>query len=163
MNFKNLSSRPSAGQIPSKKIKESKAKELVKKATNSEASSRKRTFASLGSRSTSQVGLNGTGHGPGSHSGPLPVDPSMAAKFIFKSENTKPGAFYLEARSLSQIEKDSRDNNQETGYRLLSTQHRYTLNNFPSRQSRSTTVRNSYRGWLKALGFRLLKPNRSFF
>jgi len=120
----NLSSRPGASQIPSKKIKESKAKELVKKATNSEAGSRKRAFASLGSRSTSQVGLNGTGHGPGSHSGPLPVDPSMAAKFIFKSENTKPGAFYLEARSLSQIEKDSRDNNQETGYRLLSTQHR---------------------------------------
>jgi hypothetical protein len=52
----------------------------------------------------------------------------MAPKFLFKSENAKPGAYYLEARQLSQIvEKDAKDNLNDTGFRLLSTQHRYTI------------------------------------
>ena len=53
------------------------------------------------------------------------VDPSMSAKFAFKPENAKPGAMYLEARSLSQIvERDNREAYQDTGFRLVSTQHR---------------------------------------
>ena len=68
---------------------------------------------------------NGNSSLPSSSPKSIPSDPSMAAKFIFKNENAKPGAYYLEARSLPQVvEKDAKDNYQETGYRLLSTQHR---------------------------------------
>ena len=56
------------------------------------------------------------------------VDPSMSAKFAFKAENAKPGAMYLEARSLSQIvERDNRESYQDNGFRLVSTQHRFVI------------------------------------
>lgn len=52
-------------------------------------------------------------------------DPSMSSKYSFKHDNAKPGAFYLEERSLSQIlERDSKDGEPHEGYRLLSTEHR---------------------------------------
>ena len=52
-------------------------------------------------------------------------DPSLSEKFLFKNENAKPGAEYLEAKV---TEKDPISQKPETGFRLYSTQHKYESN-----------------------------------
>ena len=49
-------------------------------------------------------------------------DPSLSEKFLFKNENAKPGAEYLEAKVTEKEGPGSNKN--ETGFRLYSTQHR---------------------------------------
>ena len=53
-----------------------------------------------------------------------PRDPLMSEKFMFKHENAKPGAEYLEARN-----QEKEYQKPEAMFRLYSTQHRYTLVN----------------------------------
>lgn len=119
---------PRSNHISTKPFKDAKdkiSKTLVKKAKD-----QKRPHST--SRSLSASGALGphsaNGLTPTASAFSAAVDPSMSAKFAFKAENAKPGAMYLEARSLSQIvERDNRESYQDNGFRLVSTQHRFEI------------------------------------